>query len=153
MDLKDFARQHSLKIKRSRDDGTDNVLGKHGEIYDYSESELALIVCGGAAGTGRWARVRKKCIAAGMTLRQNGDDEGALSFSPANGQQSILAIKVIGARRRRRLSPEHTAKLMSANERTRFCGSGTVLNGSSIDESAVPIAQVDSTMVGMAHNV
>jgi hypothetical protein len=39
-----------------------------------------------------------------MTLLQNGDDEGALSFDPPNRKQAALAIKVTGAGPKRQLS-------------------------------------------------
>jgi hypothetical protein len=61
----------------------------------------------------RWAAIRKKCLAADMTLRQNGDDEGALSFDPNDRKQAQLAIKVSGARPKRQLSPEHRARLLA----------------------------------------
>ena len=108
--LKEFVDKHSLRVKRSPDDGTDNIVGRVGEIYEYSDCELALMICRGSVGIGRWARVRKKCVAAGMTLRQNGDDEGALSFNPANPKQAALVIKVIGARRKRQLSARSTGQ-------------------------------------------
>jgi hypothetical protein len=45
-----------------------------------------------------------------MTLLQNGDDEGALSFDPTNRKQAALAIKVTGARPKRQLSAAHKGK-------------------------------------------
>jgi hypothetical protein len=47
MDLKEFAQKHSLQIRRSRQDDTGNIGGRSGEIYQYDDSELALILCGG----------------------------------------------------------------------------------------------------------
>jgi hypothetical protein len=61
-----------------------------------------------------------------MTVRQNGDDEGAVSFDPANKEQASLAIKLIGARPKRRLSPEHRSKLLAANHQTRFAAQPAV---------------------------
>ena len=133
--LKEFAHKRSLSVKRSRQDDTDNIVGRLGEIYEYSDYELALMLCGGPIGTGRWARMRSRCLAAGMTLRQNGDDEGALSFDPENKKQASLAIKLAGARPRRRLSAEHKAALLAANRRTQFSGQHTVLNGTSRGKS------------------
>ena len=138
MELGEFAQKRSLPIKRLRQDDTDNIVGRLGEIYQYSDDELALMLCGGPIGTGRWARVRSKCLAAGMTLRQNGDDEGALSFDPTNRKQAALAIKVTGARPKRRLSAAHRAKLLAANQHSRFSGEPTVLNGGSRGKTAPP---------------
>jgi hypothetical protein len=50
-----------------------------------------------------------------MVVRQNGDWEGVLSFDPHNAEQAQLAIRVAGIKRRRKLSPEHRAKLRDAN--------------------------------------
>jgi hypothetical protein len=136
MDLKEFAQKHSLQIRRSRQDDTDNIVGRFGEIYEYDDGELALMLCGVPTGTGRWSRVRSKCIAAGMTVRQNGDDEGALSFDPANKEQAALAVKLAGARPRRRLSPKHRAKLQAANRHTQFSARHMVLNGGSNGKTA-----------------
>jgi hypothetical protein len=136
MELTDFAKQYSLQVKHSCQDDTDNIVGRFGEIYQYSGSELALMLCGGSIGTGHWARVRSKCLAAGMTLRQNGDDEGAVSFDPTNKKHAALAIKVAGARPKRRLSPEHKAKLLHANQHTQFSARHPVLNGGSIGKTA-----------------
>jgi hypothetical protein len=69
-----------------------------------------------------------------MTLRQNGDDEGALSFDPNNRQQARLAIKVTGARPKRQLSPEHRAKLLAIGFQKRQC---PTLNGVSSHEKAL----------------
>jgi len=122
MRLKEFAERYSLRVKRSPDDGTDNIIGRFAEIYEYGDSELALMLCGGPTGTGRWARVLSKSLAAGMIMRQDGDDEGALSFDPADRKQAALAINVTGARPKRQLSPEHKAKLLAASQHTRFSG-------------------------------
>ena len=51
MQLKEFAEKHSLRVRRSRQDDTDNIIGKLGEIYEYSDSELGLMLCGGPTGT------------------------------------------------------------------------------------------------------
>jgi hypothetical protein len=142
MELREFAQKRSLQVKRSRQDDTDNIVGSFGEIYEYDDGELALMLCGGPTGTGRWVRVRSKCIAAGMTVRQNGDDEGALSFDPTNKVHAALAIKVTGARPRRQLSPEHRAKLLAANQRTQFSPEHTVLIGAPKGKIATRIEAV-----------
>ena len=110
-----FAQQNRLPTSRESD-GTRVIRGQAGcHLYEYSDSELGLIVLSDAkdARPRRWAGIRKKCLAVGMTLRQNGDDEGALSFDPNNRKQARLAIKVSGARPKRQLSPEHRAKLLA----------------------------------------
>ena len=86
--IEHFAERHRLRIS-TEPDGTTIIPGRVGfHLYEYSDAELALMLCGGPIHTGRWARVRSKCLAAGMTLRQNGEDEGALSFDPTNREQA-----------------------------------------------------------------
>jgi len=110
-----FAQQHRLHTFRDTD-GTTVIRGRDGcQLYEYSDSELGLLVSSETNDPRprRWTAIRKKCLAVGMILRQNGDDEGALSFDPNNRQQSRLAIKIAGARPKRQLSPEHRAKLLA----------------------------------------
>jgi hypothetical protein len=42
MELKNFVEKHSLRVKRSREDDTDNIIGKYGEIYEYGDGALCL---------------------------------------------------------------------------------------------------------------
>jgi hypothetical protein len=110
-----FAEQNRLRTCRETD-GTTVIRGQAGcHLYEYSDSELGLMILSDEEDTRtrRWTGIRKKCLAMGMTLRQNGEDEGALSFNPANRQQSRLAIRVTGVRPKRQLSPEHKAKLLA----------------------------------------
>jgi hypothetical protein len=51
-----------------------------------------------------WTILRKRMLAAGFEIRQNGDWEGTATFDPADSAQARLAIKVIGARKKRRIS-------------------------------------------------
>lgn len=110
-----FSEQNRLRTSRETD-GTTVICGQGGcHIYQYSDSELGLMILSDGEDTRarRWNRNRKKCLAAGMILRQNAEDEGALSFNPGDRQQARLAIKVAGVRRKRQLSPEHRAKLLA----------------------------------------
>ena len=75
-----------------------------------------------------------------MTLRQNGEDEGALSFNPANRQQSRLAIKLTGARPKRQLSPEHRAKLLAVGFQKR---GKLTLEGVSSDKKPLETVEVE----------
>lgn len=52
MDLREFAAQSSLHVRRSRQDDTDNIVGRLGEIYQYSDDELAPMLCGGPTAQG-----------------------------------------------------------------------------------------------------
>jgi len=114
--IRTFAQQHRLPTSRDIGDKTTVIRGRAGcHLYEYSDSELGLMVLSDAkdAHPRRWAAIRKKCLEAGMILRQNGDDEGALSFDPKDRRQARLAIKLAGCRPKRQLSPEHRARLLA----------------------------------------
>ena len=119
-----FAQQNRLPTSRESDDRTTVIRGRAGcHLYEYSDSELGLMILSDTkdAHPRRWAGIRKKCLAAGMTLRQGGDDEGAFSFDPTNRQQARLAIKVTGVRLKRQISPERRANLVAVGFQKRQC--------------------------------
>ena len=141
--IRTFAQQNRLPILRENDDKTTVIRGQSGcHLYEYSDSELGLMVLSDPkdARPRRWAGIRKKCFAAGMTLRQNGDDEGALSFDPKNRQQARLAIKITGARPKRQLSPEHRAKLVAVGFQKRR---HTTLEGASSDKKLLETVEME----------
>jgi hypothetical protein len=136
-----FAEQNRLRTSRETD-GTTVIRGQVGcHLYRYSDSELGLMILseGENTRTRRWSGIRKKCLAAGMILRQNGEDEGAMSFNPNDRQQSRLAIKISGARPKRQLSPEHKAKLVAIGFKKRV---KPTLEGVSSAEKPVPTVEV-----------
>lgn len=92
MDVNEFAERHRLKTQRSHDDGTEVINGSLGHLYEYSDTELGVcFLPPGEPRPKKWGNVRRACIAAGMTLLQNGDSEGCLSFDPNNREQVRLA--------------------------------------------------------------
>lgn len=136
-----FAEQYRLRTSRESD-GTTVIRGQGGcHLYEYSDSELGVMILsdGDDSRPRRWSGIRKKCLAAGMILRQDAEDEGALSFDPNNKQQSRLAIKVTGVRPKRRLSLEHRAKLLAVGFQKR--GKPT-LEGVSSAEKPLATAEV-----------
>lgn len=61
---------------------------------------------GGSGRSAKWANAKKKLVAAGFTIRQEGDAECIALFDPENKVQSRLALKLAGVRIRRVMSPE-----------------------------------------------
>jgi len=120
MQLIEFAAKHSLKVKRSNDNDTDNIVGKYGEIYEHGDATLGVMVMPNPPRRGVWVRSRKKFAQVGMTITQDGDQEGAAVFDPSNPQQAQAAIEAIRARKMRRLSPERRAKLAAVGQMTRL---------------------------------
>jgi len=125
MNINSFAVKHKLSIKRDLD-GTFIIHGRVGDLYEYDQEELGVIFLN--LTLKKWGSIRRQCQSAGMIIRQNGDSEGALSFDPSNAAQARLAIRLAKARPKRRLSPEHLAKLLVASQAKRFATTNTVLN-------------------------
>jgi len=113
--IRDFAEAHRLKL--TKDNSGDPVItGRVGQsnIYEYSDTELRVaFVTDGKKDprTGLFNRFKAACLSVGMIPRQIGDAEGSFSFDPTNEAQAKVAIKGIRARAKRRLSPEHAARL------------------------------------------
>jgi hypothetical protein len=96
---KEFAEQHSLRVKRSHDDDTDNIVGKYGEIYEYDDDTLGVMLIPEPPRRGLWVRSRVKFEALGMTITQNGDQEGAAIFDPSDPKQLKLRSRQSRPRR------------------------------------------------------
>jgi hypothetical protein len=69
------------------------------------------------------------CRSPGMTVRQNGDSEGALSFDGSNPAHAKLAIKIAGVRPKRQLSAERLATLKARGALLANFRSGNGKNG------------------------
>lgn len=81
MGLREFAGQRSLQVKRSREDDTDNIVRKYGEIYEYGDGALGVMLMSDRPRRGIWVRSRGNFKAVGMTIPQNCDQEGAAVFN------------------------------------------------------------------------
>ena len=109
MTIEEFATQHNLK---PRQDGCNNPIipGKVGHICDgYSGGLLGLYV---VADTPRaWTYAKRRLVAAGLRVKQDGDTDGVLTFDPENRAQARLALKVAGIKTRRKTAPPSSAQL------------------------------------------
>jgi hypothetical protein len=70
-------------------------------------------------GKHRWSRARAKLQQAGFVILQDGDTEGSAAFSPDNPAHAKLAIKVVGARKKRAVSQAQREQLVKARETLR----------------------------------
>ena len=114
-----FAERYKLRVKKD-ECGDPIVQGSLGHLYEYGESMLG--VCFMPPGKPRpkkWVSICRACEAVGMTLRQEGDTEGCLSFHPANRAQARAAIKAVGARPKRQMTPEQLAHLATIGFRVK----------------------------------
>lgn len=114
--IREFARQQNLRLRRCSDDDSLIIPGKRGawsHIFEFSDTALAAIFTSPASKpprTHHWRKYRGLCLAAGMTLTQNGDAESAFIFDHNDEDQLRLAIGLAEIRQRRRLSSESRAK-------------------------------------------
>jgi hypothetical protein len=133
MNLEDFAAKYHVKTRR--DECAETIIpGKlwkqqskasridgH-QIYEHKGGQFGLLLMfpgdsgeeiGGSGKSAKWGNACKKLIAAGFTIRQNGDAEGTALFNPEDKAQAKLALKLAGIKTRRQLSPERKAALAS----------------------------------------
>jgi len=135
MDIAQFAETHSVRTRRD-ECGEVFVPGKRWkvqpipkfrparelytyghQIYDHGDGRFGVMLMfpvdngkeiGGSGKSAKWGNARKKLLAAGFTLKQNGDAEGACLFNPSNKAQAKLALKLAGVKQRRvsNMTPE-----------------------------------------------
>jgi hypothetical protein len=74
-----------------------------------------------------WGYTRAVLVASGFTVVQDGDGEGVVTFNPANLKQVKLAVRAVGVKRRRVLSPadrERRAQHARSLSRRALSGAG-----------------------------
>ena len=116
--LRAFADRHRLRVQRSEEDGTLLINGRHGHIYEVGDEHMAVILLN--ITPRMWAHRRRVGSAAGMTVIQDGDFEGTMTFDPINGEQVDLAIRLVVAHRKRRISEETRERLHRMSRAHRF---------------------------------
>jgi hypothetical protein len=119
--IEQFAEQYRLKTRINRGDDTKVILGKLGHLYEYDAGIMGLCFIPEPnptkpERTKLWNARKATCLAAGMTLQQDGDAEGCLSFDPANLRQSRLAISVVKAKTKQVMSLEQLAHLATMRQ-------------------------------------
>ena len=70
--VEQISAEHRFKIGRNSEDDTDNIDGRLGTIYEYSQTAVMFIPKlkpGQSARTGMWNSRRTEAEAAGMVLR------------------------------------------------------------------------------------
>jgi hypothetical protein len=107
--LREFAKLHRLKT--SLDDCGDPVIrGKRGQIYEWGPGRLAAMFSPARPSARQWASARRAMQGSGFRLVKNGDLEGTQLFEDGTAEQVRLAVRILGIKRRRKLSPEQAAK-------------------------------------------
>lgn len=126
MTIQEFADRYKLKIRR---DGCGDPLIRgnrkasdmpprpeyFNHIYDHGDGQhLGVCLLAGRALKAAWDR--KAMVAAGFVLRQKAHSESTALFDPANRAQARLAIKLVGAHKKRKVAPPTLAQ-KAARER------------------------------------
>jgi hypothetical protein len=101
--MKQFTEQNRLRLI---DTGAERVVpGKYGELADMDDEgllRLRLLAVPRSANMDRTLRARRaRALAAGLTCKWQGDAEAIFYFDPANEAHVELAVKLVGAKRRR----------------------------------------------------
>lgn len=125
--IKSFAESHRVKIRQdscgdlviSGKQHTDDMpvqIEYCSHIFDCEDGHhLGVCLMFAPSGDGKsgksakWVNARKKLIAAGFTIHQDGDAEGIALFDPSNNAQAKLALRLAGVKTRRQLAPEEAA--------------------------------------------
>ena len=119
--VQSFADSYRLKARISVDDGFKSISGKYGQIYEYADAVLGVMVMPDPPRKRYWGCIRARLLKAGFSVVLDCEGEGAAIFDPENQKQASLAILAAGVKRRRRLSPEQReqriAFLRAAQER------------------------------------
>jgi len=107
-----FAKENRLRLV---DTGAEKVVrGKYGELADMGDEgllRLRLLAVPRSENKDRVLRSRRALALACLTLKWSGDAESSFYFSPENGEQVNLAVKLVGAKRKRVVSEEQRQAL------------------------------------------
>ena len=113
--LSAFAEKWRLRLA---DTGTERIVaGKFGELADMDDPihlRLRLLAVPRSAVMNKaLLSRRRKALAGGMVAKQSCDAETVLFFNPSDEAQAALAIRIVGAKRRRtvNLTPEQKTAL------------------------------------------
>ena len=111
--LKGFAEQHRLRM--NSDECHDAMVrGKVGHLFAHDAGWFGIVLEAPANSTflDNTLRSRKRrAIAAGLLLRQEGDFEAILLFEPTDAKQARLAIRLIQAKKIKKAPPPTDAQL------------------------------------------
>ncbi len=127
MDIKEFAEKYRVRTKRDGC-GEEIVTGtrvpkdmpKRVEyachVYDHGDGKRFGILLLLKTKL-QWTHAKKQLVAAGFTIKQNGDTEGTALFNPEDAAQVRLAFKLARINPKRVMSESQRLVLMEARKR------------------------------------
>lgn len=114
----DFTSRYRLRAKR--DPCGDRIIpARFGHLYEHGSGAFGLALEDSSTGPSRARTLRsrrRQAVAAGFQVHQEGDGEAILLFDPADAKQARLAIRLVGAKRKRVLSAAQLEVLRKATE-------------------------------------
>lgn len=123
--LAQFAERKRLRIKRD-EVGELMIPGRIGHLYEHDCGVFGLMLVspnGDDPKLDNTLRSRmRKALAEGLKLHQEGDYESTFTFNPDNTQHAQLAIRLVGAKRKRRATgrPFTSARARVVGKATQF---------------------------------
>lgn len=105
------------------------------QIYQHATSRFGVIFMPRRSSR-LWNNARRRLLAAGFELHQDGDREGTLMFDPRDGKQATLALNTIGAKRKRQISESVRLRLAEQLRNARQNPCRTALHGPRIARNA-----------------
>ncbi len=114
MEFKEFAAVNRLRVKWN---GAGHLVpGRFGELADMGDGgrfRLRLLaVPRGRQMSKALLNRRRMALAGGLELKHSADAESIFYFDPTDTMQVELVIRLVGAKRRRQLSPEQRQELL-----------------------------------------
>jgi hypothetical protein len=101
--VKAFAENFHVYAKRDAC-GEIIVSGRVGHIYDqHNRRQLGVLLM--FQSKMQWTYAKRKLLAAGFTIRQDGDTEGTALFDSTDPALSRLALRIARVKVRRQMSP------------------------------------------------
>jgi hypothetical protein len=123
------------RVRVKKDCGEVTAPGTYGHVFDYGKGRFGIFLEDNPPAKPSRAKAllarRREALAAGFTPTQMGDCESVLLFDFTSQEQIKLALKLVGTKKKRQISPEHLQKLMAATQKTRFSRKDTVLGAPS----------------------
>ena len=108
--LEEFARKHRLTTKRDSDESL-IITGRNGNIFQFDEEKLGVVVQPGANNPRAWNTARRAFERAGMTITQDGDCEGVATFDPKSSEQAKLAMQYANVKPKKVAMPAQLAAI------------------------------------------
>ena len=124
MNIQEFAEKYRLRVKRA-EDGELIVPAKLGHLYSHDPDRgifgLVLEAPADDSSLDNTLRARKrKAEREGFEVHQEGDFEAVLLFDANDPKKVRLAIRLVGAKRKRTLTAEQRAAKIAILERARI---------------------------------